>query len=47
MAARVQAAADPDTVLISGTTQRLVAGLFVVEDRGPQALKGVREEVPL
>jgi len=47
VAARVQAAADPDTVLISGTTHRLVAGLFVVEDRGPQALKGVREEVTL
>src|SRR5262249_24103992 len=28
-------------------TQRLVAGLFVVEDRGPQELKGVPEPVSL
>ncbi len=47
VAARVQAAADPDTVVITAATQRLVAGLFVVEERGPQALKGVREPLPL
>ncbi len=47
VAARVQGAAEPDTVVISAATQRLVAGLFVVEDRGPQALKGVREPVTL
>src|SRR5262249_17345771 len=43
VAARVQGAAEPDTVMISATTQRLVAGIFVLEDRGPQVLKGVRE----
>ena len=47
VAARVQSAAEPDTVVISAATQRLVAGMFVVEDRGPQELKGVREPVVL
>ena len=47
VAARVQGAAEPDSVVITAATQRLVAGMFVVEDRGPQMLKGVREPVPL
>ncbi|HEY6421538.1 MAG TPA: AAA family ATPase [Candidatus Binataceae bacterium] len=47
VAARVQGAAEPDTVAITAATARLVAGMFVVEDRGPQALKGVREPVTL
>jgi AAA ATPase domain/Adenylate and Guanylate cyclase catalytic domain len=47
VAARVQTAAEPDTVAITAATHRLVAGMFVVEDRGPQALKGVREPVTL
>jgi len=47
VAARVQGAADPDTVMITAATQRLVGGLFVVEDRGPQSLKGVREPITL
>src|SRR5271155_401155 len=47
VAARVQSAADPDTVAITAATQRLVPGLFVMEERGPQALKGVREPVTL
>jgi len=47
IAARAQGAADPDTVAITAATQRLVGGRFVVEDRGPQALKGVREPVTL
>jgi class 3 adenylate cyclase/tetratricopeptide (TPR) repeat protein len=47
IAAHVQGAAEPDTVVITAATQRLVAGLFVVEDRGPQMLKGVREPVTL
>src|SRR4030095_9193587 len=45
--ARVQGAAEPDTVVITAATQRLVAGMFVVEDGGPQVLKGVREPVTL
>jgi class 3 adenylate cyclase/predicted ATPase len=47
IAARVQSAAEPDTVVITAATQRLVAGIFVVEERGPQAMKGVREPVTL
>lgn len=47
IAARAQSAADPDTVVITGATQRLVAGLFVVEERGAQRLKGIREPVAL
>jgi len=34
VAARVQDAAEPDTVVITAATQRLVAGLFVVEAAG-------------
>ena len=45
VAARVQGAAEPDTVVVTAATQRLVPGIFVLEDRGPQALKGVREPV--
>src|SRR5262245_15089108 len=45
VAARVQGAAEPDTVVITSATQRLVAGMFVVEDCGAQMLKGVREPV--
>jgi class 3 adenylate cyclase/predicted ATPase len=47
VAARAQGAAAPDTVVITAATQRLVAGMFVVEDRGPEILKGVREPVTL
>lgn len=43
IAARVQAAGEPDCVFVSEATQRLAAGLFVVEDRGLHSLKGVRE----
>jgi class 3 adenylate cyclase len=45
IAARVQAAAAPGTVLISADMHRLVSGLFVVEDRGAQTLKGVERPV--
>ncbi|WP_374689104.1 AAA family ATPase [Promineifilum sp.] len=41
VAARIQGMAAPDTVLISEATHRLVAGFFVVEDRGAHELKGV------
>jgi len=47
IAARVQGAAEPDTVMITAATQRLVAGLFVVEERGAQQLKGVPHPVVL
>jgi class 3 adenylate cyclase/tetratricopeptide (TPR) repeat protein len=45
MAARVQAAAEPDTVVMTDATRRLVLGLFIVEGRGALPLKGV--ELPL
>jgi class 3 adenylate cyclase len=47
VAARIQAAAEPGTLLISRDVHRLVSGLFVVSDRGTQALKGVAEPVGL
>src|SRR6202790_991609 len=47
IAARVQAAAAPGTVLVTADTLRLVSGLFVVEDRGAQALKGIEQPVQL
>jgi predicted ATPase len=45
IAARVETAAEPGTVLMTAATQRLVSGLFAVEERGPQQLKGI--EVPI
>ena len=47
VAARAQAVAEPDTVLVTAATHRLVAGRFIVEARGAQALKGVRGPVVL
>ena len=47
VAARVQGAAEPDTVVVSAATQRLVAGLFVVENRGAQQLKGIDQPIQL
>jgi class 3 adenylate cyclase len=47
IAARVQGAADPGSVLITTNVQRQVAGLFVVEDRGPHELKGVSTPLAL
>jgi class 3 adenylate cyclase len=42
IAARVQALAEPGTVLVTSNVQRQVAGLFVAEDKGAHDLKGVR-----
>ena len=41
LAARVQGVAEPDTVVMSAVTQRLVHGLFECQDLGPQTLKGI------
>ena len=41
LAARVQSAAEPGTMLVTAAVRRQVAGLFVVEDKGPRELKGV------
>jgi hypothetical protein len=43
----VQSAAEPDTVVITDAVHRLVSGLFVVEDRGAHALKGIDRPVQL
>jgi class 3 adenylate cyclase len=40
LAARLQAIAKPDTVVIAETTRRLVGGLFEYRDLGAQQLKG-------
>ena len=47
VAARVQAAAEPGSVLITGSVQRHVAGLFVVEEKGAHELKGVAQPLSL
>ncbi|WP_027668900.1 adenylate/guanylate cyclase domain-containing protein [Rhizobium leguminosarum] len=46
LAARLQALAEPSTVVIADSTQRLVAGLFEMIDLGLQRLKGFAGPVP-
>jgi class 3 adenylate cyclase len=45
IAARVQAAAAPGTVVITDATHWLISGLFVVDQLGAQALKGIGRPV--
>jgi hypothetical protein len=45
--ARVQALAEPGTVVVTARVQRQIAGLFVAEERGGHALKGVPEPVTI
>ena len=47
VAARVQATAEPGTVLVTSTVQREVSGLFIVEDKGAHELKGVSAPMTL
>jgi class 3 adenylate cyclase/predicted ATPase len=47
LAARLQALADPDTVVIAAGTRRLVGDLFEYRDLGPVALKGIAAPVPV
>jgi class 3 adenylate cyclase/predicted ATPase len=47
VAARLQAAAEPGSVLVTMNVQRQVAGLFVAEEQGARELKGVTEPVQL
>jgi class 3 adenylate cyclase/tetratricopeptide (TPR) repeat protein len=47
IAARVQAAANPGTALITADTHRLISGLFVVVDCGAQVLRGIERPIPL
>jgi class 3 adenylate cyclase/tetratricopeptide (TPR) repeat protein len=43
LAARLQAVAEPDTVVIADTTRKLLGNLFEFEDLGAQDLKGIAE----
>jgi class 3 adenylate cyclase len=45
LASRMQTAADPNTILISENTHRLIAPLFEFEDRGQLDVKGKTEPV--
>src|SRR3972149_4919707 len=45
LAARMQAAAEPGTVLITANTQRLVAGAFELEDLGEIVVKGKADPI--
>lgn len=45
LAARLQAAAESNTLVISAGTHRLTQGLFACRDLGPQALKGMTTPV--
>jgi class 3 adenylate cyclase/predicted ATPase len=47
VAARVQAAAGPGSVLVTLNVQRQVAGLFVAEEQGTRDFKGVSEPIQL
>ncbi len=41
IAARLESVAAPNSVVVSATTAALVPGLFVLENLGPQTLKGI------
>src|SRR3984957_19491962 len=47
IAARVQSAAEPGSILITARVQRQTAGLFVAEDRGQHELKGMSTPITL
>jgi predicted ATPase/class 3 adenylate cyclase len=47
IAARVQALAEPGAVLVTAQVQRQIAGLFVAEERGMHALKGLPQPIVL
>src|SRR5437667_4493647 len=47
LAARLQGMAEPDAVVISAATYRLIEGLFACHALGPHTLKGVSTPVPV
>jgi predicted ATPase len=47
LAARIQGQANPDEVMISAATYRLVEGVFACEDRGQPTLKGITTPLTL
>jgi class 3 adenylate cyclase len=44
-AARLQALADPDTVVIAESTRKLLGGLFDLQNLGTREVKGIAEPV--
>jgi predicted ATPase/class 3 adenylate cyclase len=47
LAARLQALANPDCVLVSPSTHKLIGGLFQIQSIGRHQLKGIANEVEL
>src|SRR5262249_9327723 len=47
LAARLQALAEPDTVVIAASTHRLVGDLFEYRDLGAVEVKGIAARVPV
>jgi class 3 adenylate cyclase len=47
VAARLQALAEPGTVVVGERTRRLLEGLFLFDDLGPHAVKGIDEPIPV
>ena len=45
VAARLQGLAEPGTVVVGERTRRLLEGLFVFDELGPQVIKGIDEPV--
>ena len=45
LAARLEALAGPDQVMIGGLTRQLIGAAFILDDLGPQELKGIAEPV--
>jgi class 3 adenylate cyclase len=43
----VQGVGEPDTVVITAETQKLISGLFVVEDLGARQVKGVERALQI
>jgi class 3 adenylate cyclase/predicted ATPase len=43
--ARLEALAEPDSVVISEATRKLVQGVFVLESLGPRSLKGIADPI--
>ena len=47
MASRLLSVCEPDSVVISEATRRLVRGIFVFDDLGQRSLKGIEDPVPV
>jgi class 3 adenylate cyclase/predicted ATPase len=47
LAARLQALAESDAILVAAATRQLAGGLFDYTDLGPHRLKGIAEPVPV